>query len=138
MSIVEDKNLSVVGEYTETFNDLTAAALPCGPIYMSEGFSIHIRKRHPGYVQYIGRVSEIITSPDYIGCNPKEPDSIELVKVFDENILLAIKLDKKRDYLYVASLYDVNTSKIERRLAGGRLKAYDKACPEKKNHVDNG
>lgn len=134
---MEDKNLSVVGEYTETFNDLTAAALPCGPIYMSEGFSVHIQKRHPGHVKYIERVPEIITSPDYIGCNPKEPDSIELVKVLDENILLAIKLDKKQDYLYVASLYDVNTSKIERRLSGGRLKAYDKTCIGKQNHVDN-
>lgn len=58
-------------------------------------------------------------------------------KVLDENILLAIKLDKKQDYLYVASLYDVNTSKIERRLSGGRLKAYDKTCIGKQNHVDN-
>lgn len=118
--------MSVVGEYVETFNDLTSSTLPCGPIFMSEGFGVHIQKRHPGYMKYIDQVPEIITSPDYIGRNPKEPDSIELVKVFDENILLAIKLDKKRDYLYVASLYDVNSSKIERRLSGGRLKKYTK------------
>lgn len=122
MRVLEDTNLSIVGEYIESFNNLTSSTLPCGPIYMSEGVENHVHKRHPGYERYIPRVPEIISSPDYIGHNPKEPDSIELIKVFDENIQLAIKLDQKRGYLYVASLYDINTSKIERRLNSGRLK----------------
>ena len=122
---MEDTTLNIVGEYIESFNTLTSLNLPCGSIYISDGFSVHIQKRHPKYVKYIARISEIISSPDYIGCNPKEPDSIELIKIFDENIQLAIKLDKKQGYLYVASLYDVKQSKIDRRLTSGRLKKYD-------------
>lgn len=116
--------MTVVGNYTERFNDIAGVSLPCGKIFISDGFSVHIKKRHPGYERYIDRISEIIDSPDYVGCNPKEPDSIELLKVFDENIQIAIKLDTKNDYLYVASLYDVKQSKIDRRLAGGRLKPF--------------
>lgn len=121
---MEKEDLTVVGTYTERFNRITSAELPCGEIFMSDGFAVHIRKRHPGYEKYIERIPEIISDPDYIGRNPTEPDSVELVKVFDENIQLAIKLDTKNGYLYVASLYDVKQSKIDRRLAGGRLKQF--------------
>ncbi len=121
---MEKEDLTVVGTYPERFNQITSAELPCGEIFMSDGFAVHIRKRHPGYEKYIERIPEIISDPDYIGRNPTEPDSVELVKVFDENIQLAIKLDTKNGYLYVASLYDVKQSKIDRRLAGGRLKQF--------------
>ena len=113
-----------VGEYTEQFNAISGSTLPCGTIYQSPGFATHIKKRHPSCLKYIERVSDIISSPDYIGHNPKEPNSIELVAVLDENIQLAIKLDTKDGYLYVASLYDVPQGKIDRRLAGGRLKKF--------------
>ena len=115
-------DLSVIGTYTEQFNTLTNLSLPVGSIYMSDGLITHIKKRHPNCLSYIPKINNIISNPDYIGCNPKEPDSIELVKVFDKNIQLAIKLDIKENYLYVASLYDVPQGKINRRLQSGRLK----------------
>ena len=116
--------MTEVGKYVSVFNELTSSALPLGTIYISDGFSIHIQKRHSNCVQYIERISEIIAEPDYVGCNPNEPDSVELVKTFDENIQIAIKLDTGKGYLYVASLYDVKQAKIDRRLASGRLKQY--------------
>lgn len=128
VSVLEDTTLSIVGTYIERFNRLLSASLPCGPIYKSSGFSAHIKKRHPGYEVYIDRIPEIIAFPDFIGRNPKEPDSIELIKVFSENIQIAIKLDRKKGYLYVASLYDVKQSKVERRLAGKRLIKYEESC----------
>jgi len=128
VSVLEDTTLSIVGTYSERFNTLATAALPCGPIYKSSGFAAHIKKRHPGYETYIARIPEIITSPDYIGHNPNESDSIELIKVFSENIQIAIKLDRKKGYLYVASLYDVKQSKIDRRLASGRLIKCKDSC----------
>ena len=128
MSVLKNTTLHIVGAYREQFNILLAASLPCGPIYKSDGFAAHIKKRHPGYEAYIDRIPEIIAFPDFIGRNPKEPDSIELIKVFSENIQIAVKLDQKRGYLYVASLYDVKRSKVERRLAGGRLVKYEESC----------
>lgn len=128
VSVLKDTTLSIVGAYIERFNTLLSLSLPCGPIYKSSGFAVHIRKRHPGYEKYIDQISDIIAAPDYIGCNPREPDSVELIKVFSENIQIAVKLDRKAGYLYVASLYDVKQSKIDRRLAGGRLIKYKKLC----------
>lgn len=113
--------MKVVGMYTERFNNLLQAKLPCGKIYMSPGFHVHIRKRHPDCIKYIDNIQAIISDPDYIGRNPKEPDSIELIKVFDKNIQVAIKLDTKEGYLYVASLYDVVQDKVLRRVNSGRL-----------------
>lgn len=47
---------------------------------------------------------------------------MEFVKCYEKNILLAVKLDMGKNYLYVASLYDVTDSKIQNRLNSGRLK----------------
>ena len=121
---MEDEGLDVIVEYTEAFNLAVSSSLPLGNIYVSHGFSVHIKKRHPNCTRYVERISEIIEGPDYIGHNPNEPDSIELIKTFDQNIQIAIKLDMKLNYLYVASLYEVKQGKINRRLMSGRLKAY--------------
>jgi hypothetical protein len=93
---------------------------------MYPGLKKHVMKRHPGifevYHQYI---PDIIKSPDYVGQNPTEPDSVELVKKITDTILLAIKLDPT-GYLYVSSFYDLKNAqvKIEKRLRTGRLKPY--------------
>lgn len=61
--------------------------------------------------------------PDYIGVNPNETGtSFELVKVFDKNIQIGIKLDVQGDYLYVATLHSITTAKLEHGLKNGRLK----------------
>lgn len=120
---MEDK-LFEVGKYKARYNELLSLDLPCTEILQSEGLIKHIEKRHPDCVQYIEKIPEILESPDYIGTNSKEPDSIEIVKQLDKNILVAIKLDKKDEHLYVASLYDINNGKVERRINSGRIKKY--------------
>ena len=113
-----------VGEYNQKFNDILSCNLPTVDIMQSVGLEVHIRNRHPNCVSYIEKIAEIIQSPDYVGMNSKEPSSIELVKKYDENILIAIKLDKDSNGLYVASLYEVKDSKISKRLHSGRLKPF--------------
>ncbi|MDD6219569.1 MAG: PBECR2 nuclease fold domain-containing protein [Clostridia bacterium] len=115
-----------VGIYTQAFNSILGINLPLVKIFASDGLKIHIAKRHPGYEKYLNSLADIIKSPDYIGVNPTEPNSIELIKRLDENIQIAIKLDIDKNYLYVASLYDISESKIERRLQSGRLKIFSK------------
>jgi hypothetical protein len=73
----------------------------------SVGLKIHVKKRHPACTKYLEDIALIITSPDYIGVNPREPNSIELVKRFNDNIQIGIKLDTKNDYLYVSTLFRV-------------------------------
>lgn len=115
--------LKKVGKYKSKYNNLLNVNLPVSDIYASEGLNKHILRRHPNCQKYIEKIPEIINNPDYIGKNPKELDSIELVKVFDDNIQIGIKLDTNKNYLYVATLFDIKESKVQRRLNSGRLKA---------------
>ena len=116
--------MEVVGKYKEEYNKQLNINLPIDDIYQSDGLITHIQKQHKGFECYMPDIPDIIENPDYIGVNPKEPDSIELIKVLKDNILVAVKLDKKNNYLYVASLYDISNSKLQNRLNSGRIKAY--------------
>ena len=92
-------------------------------VYRSSGLDKHILKRHPECIEYLSIIPAIIRTPDYIGRNPNESDpSFELVKIFDNNIQIGIKLDKKDNYLYVATLHTITDSKLEHRIKSGRLK----------------
>lgn len=121
---MEEDVLIEVGTYVETFNQLTGQSLPCGPIMQSTGLKVHIRKHHPDIVAFIDLIPGIIENPDYIGHNPREMHSVELVKRLEKNLMVCVKLDCEKDYLYVASLYDITDSKIENRIKSGRLRRY--------------
>ncbi|MCW1031109.1 hypothetical protein OJ933_10870 [Streptococcus anginosus] len=47
------------------------------------------------------------------------------MKILDENILVAVKLDKKGDYFYIASMYEITDAKLHRNIKSGRLKKFD-------------
>lgn len=118
--------LHKVGQYSGEYNELLNIDLPQCSIYMSEGLKKHIESRHNECLQYIERIEDIIKEPDYVGKNPKEPNSIEMVKIYDNNIQIGIKLDASNEYLYVATLFDIKQAKIDRRLYSGRLKKLEK------------
>lgn len=124
MSKLENCELRVVGQYNSKFNDILGISLPCADIFQSDGLIVHIKHRHPDYLPYEPSIPDILESPDYIGCHPKEANSIELVKRLEENILVAIKLDPDEQYLYISSLYDIKESKLQRRINSGRLKIF--------------
>ena len=88
------------------------------------GLEIHIKKHHPGLVAKMGLIPQIIAQPDYVGVNPREPNSIELVRDFGQNLKVCVKLDRKEGYLFVASFYDMTQAKLTRHIQGGRLKRY--------------
>lgn len=113
--------MEIAGLYVERFNELTGQDIPCGNIYQSEGLYAHILKRHPDCIPYIEIIPRIIAEPDYIGHSAKEPQSVELVKRITGNLMVCIKLDTKRNYLYVASLFEISDAKIKNRLESGRL-----------------
>lgn len=117
-------NLLPVGEYIEKFNMLTGQNLPCGQIVKSSGLYKHVKKHHPEQVSNLLLVPQIISSPDYIGHNPKEPNSIELVKVLSENVMVCVKLNADAQYHYVASVYAISDGKLQSRIRSGRLKKF--------------
>ncbi|NMM61166.1 hypothetical protein HBE96_00295 [Clostridium sp. P21] len=125
MSIDDDK-LIEVGEFYQELNDVIGSKLPLKKIYMSKGLSSHmIKRKHFCALKHINDISDIIKKPDYIGINPNEDgDTVELIKVFDKNILVGIKLDIENDYLYVSTMHDIPQSKLDRRLYSGRIKEF--------------
>ena len=117
-----DENCFKVGEYNGQYDSLLGCLLPRLDIIQSDGLEKHIYKRHPSCLKYLRKIEEIISSPDYVGVNPKEKDSFELIKQYDDNVLVGIKIDVKNNYYYVATLHDIKKSKIDNRLYSGRLK----------------
>jgi len=86
----------------------------------------HIEKRHPQDLEkYFNKIEEIISNPDYVGQKPKEPKSVELIKEFEDDVLVAIKLDPS-GYIYLSTMYSLQNAKfkIKTRLKSGRLISY--------------
>ena len=123
----EDKLIEVGKLYSE-LNEIAGTNLPLIKIYRSKGLPAHlIKQKHFHCLKHIDNIPDIINEPDYIGVNPNEKgNTIELIKVLTKNILIGIKLDANKDYLYVATMYDVQESKLQRRLHSGRFKKFDK------------
>lgn len=43
---------------------------------------------------------------------------------FERRVLIGVKLDAEKEYLYVSTMHDVQEAKITRRLHSGRIKAF--------------
>ena len=118
--------MKIVGQYIDKFNILTGQNIPCGNIFQAEGLAVHVRKHHPDETGLLEHTPDIIAAPDYVGHNPREPQSVELIKVTDKNEMVCIKLDIGKGYLYVASVFSISQGKLLSRLRSGRLVAIDK------------
>ena len=104
-----DNELIKVGTYNNVFNDILGINISESEIFMSKGLPAHMLKRHhEKCLKYIDYIPDIIKEPDYIGINPHETEvqSIELIKRYNDNILIGIKLDKDK---YVVSVGDTIT-----------------------------
>ena len=55
---------------------------------------------------------------DYAGCYN---GNIELVKCYNDNIFVSIKLDEKESKYYIATVFDVKKGKIDSYVKSGRL-----------------
>ena len=116
-------------DYNESYNEILSANLPTYPIiYNENGLKKHIIKHHSQQLKYINdeTLRLIIEHPDYIGQSPKEPDGMEFIKKLSEFVVVAIKLSKKDNYYYVATMYSITESKLNRRINSGRLIKLDK------------
>lgn len=120
-------NIFPVHVFMKEFNEYLPFVFTQDFIYQSKGLRRHIEKRHPECLPYLPLIPDIISSPDYIGVNPNESgQSFELVKVFSDNVQIGIKLDIKKNYLYVATLHTITAGKLQHGIQNGRLKKFDK------------
>lgn len=108
----------------ERFKDILGINTPIDKIIVSSGLKTHmIKRKHFEALKYLDRLEDILNNPDYIGVNPNEKNtSIEFIKVYDNNVLLALKLDSSNEHFYIASVYIKSQAKIEKMLVSGRIK----------------
>ena len=116
-----------VGNYNKRFNELLGINITQEEIFLSTGLPKHLVKRnHSNCLKYIDYISDIIEHPDYVGINPNEANqSIELVKKYEDNVLLGIKVDLSTNTLYIATMFDLQDSKLQRRIHSGRLVKFE-------------
>lgn len=116
----------IVGTLPQVIIDEYELKCDSNDVQMHPGVIKHIKRKHPGiYEQYSVNMKDIIENPDYVGRNPTEPNSVELIKLIDKHILIAVKLDPS-GYLFLSSMYDMHNGpvKIEKRLNSKRLKPF--------------
>jgi len=84
-----------------------------------------IKNHEEDYNKYFHLIPDMIESPDYIGQNPKEPNSVEIYKVISDHVLIAIKLDPS-GYMFLSSMYSLDNGqyKVQKRLKSGRIVPY--------------
>lgn len=116
----------IVGRYNLQFNKILNIDYDELDIYKSDGLLKHMKKRnHKNCLRYVNNIEDIISNPDYIGINPKESGrSLELIKRYENNVMVGIKLDVKNNYYYISTMFEIQESKIERRLHSGRIKKF--------------
>lgn len=109
-------------------------------IFIDEGTKRHIKKRHPyTYKTYFNKLSEILSKPDYIGMYGLGRNRFEFVKRYKDTLLVALKIDEMFR-IFVSSMYIVESHRIEKRIAYGKLKAVDtnKVEPKKRRRKIEG
>ncbi|WP_343754342.1 plasmid-related protein [Lentibacillus halophilus] len=93
-------------------------------VYLPPGVLKHLKKRGhwDDFIKYHENLPNMISSPDYAGQNPDEPDSVELYSIMGDRILIAIKLKPSTD-LFLGTFFILKNGdkKIQGRLNTGRI-----------------
>ncbi|WP_391527644.1 PBECR2 nuclease fold domain-containing protein [Peptoniphilus harei] len=88
-----------------------------------------VKRKHYDFLKYFEEIDNIIKNPDYVGTSPREKDvSIEYVKCCEDNVLVVVKLNRKKSVFYITSMYIISEYKLESRIKRGRLIKIDENC----------
>ncbi|WP_338657119.1 plasmid-related protein (plasmid) [Sporosarcina psychrophila] len=97
-------------------------------VWMPPGVLKHLKKRGhwEDLLAHHLIIPSAIENPDFAGQNPREPNSLELYKIIDDHLLIAIKMSPEKD-LFLGSFYklDNGQEKIQKRLRTGRIHPFD-------------
>jgi len=117
----------VIGEISKEVKSLLELELDVGtPIYIGPTNIEHMRREHPEeYERYFNLIPRIISTPDFIGVNPKD-NSIEYIKAFPTSsgqyLKLAVRISND-GFLFARSLYEILERTVKQRARKGMLKS---------------
>lgn len=93
-------------------------------IYLGPSNIAHMLRSHPeDYARYGEYIPDILSSPDYVGINPKD-GSIEYVKEFtvdSKYVKVAVRISAGDKY-YARSIYSLNTNRVNNFIRDNKLK----------------
>ncbi|MEK4277570.1 PBECR3 domain-containing polyvalent protein [Paenibacillus sp. FSL R7-0026] len=125
---LNSQDIQVVGKLDVVkIKSLTGVDFPTDLVQMYPGAIRHVQRNHPGIIEQYGHlIPSMIANPDYVGQNPKEGNSVELVKVIGPHLLLAIKLDPS-GYIFLSTFFELDNGvhKVQKRLKSGRLAPFN-------------
>ena len=117
-----------IGTITKNVKKILSITSDVSKIFIdNENFKKHLIKRnHQNMLPYVPNIQQYLKNPDYVGVNPREKGvSLDIVQV-QPNILIAVKLDSKNGYFYVATMHEISQLKLTQRIRNGRLQKVDK------------
>ena len=113
-----------ISKYTNTIKTSTKDV-----VFFEERIK-HIKERHPEVEKYIKDVPNIIKSPDLILQETKRDSTIWLIKTFDKNVKVTMKLNTTNDKKMKNSIIQMQfmrDSEISRNIRNGKVtKLFDK------------
>lgn len=113
-----------ISKYTNTIKTSTKDV-----VFFEERIK-HIKERHPEVEKYIKDVPNIIKSPDLILQETKRGSTIWLIKTFDKNVKVTMKLNTTNDKKLknsVIQMQFMRDSEINRNIRNGKVtKLFDK------------
>jgi len=114
---------SRVGLLKQKVIDILSVNLLPAEIFLLWGGIKHIKnKRLVCFKNHLNDIPEIIKNPEYVGTNPKYPDSVEFLKeIRGINILVAVTQNSQK-ILQISTMYDVTPSKLANMLSYNRIK----------------
>lgn len=111
---VSEKVATLIGDSTLANQDILL-----GPSNIA-----HMQKKHPkDYAKYGKYIQQILSSPDYVGSNPKD-NSIEYVKEFKVDgdfVKVAVRVSNSGN-LYARTVYVLNSNRTHNYIQKGTLK----------------
>ena len=115
-----------IGSFSKEVIELLELEITAGtPIYIGSSNMEHIKNRHPyEYEKYLPYVSDIISTPNYVGKNPSD-GSVAFVKFYqigEEYVRVAVRVNTNGT-AFAKTLHLLSTVNAERYIEKGTLKA---------------
>ena len=104
---------TVIGQIDQSVIDLLGLPISSGaPIIIGPLNEKHMIDEHcENYIKYFGEIGSILKNPDYV--IPHKTGSLQYVKVFDEHVMVAVRLSSNGVY-FARSLYVMSQEKVDR------------------------
>ena len=114
-----------IGSFSQKVIELLQLDITAGtPIYIGSSNVEHIKSRHPyEYDKYFPYISDIISTPDYVGRNPSD-ESVSFVKFYQmggEYVRVAVRVTTNGT-AFAKTLHLLSTANAEKYIGKGTLK----------------